>query len=235
MVSRHVMRWRGVLPVTTAALLLAACDGSHEDGPTGPSEQVVISGAVYEYGPFGAKPLANAPLDVSPRSMARIPFAVTDAEGQYTTTASPDLEYKLRVDAPGYYQPCYAGTFVSHAPATLNASVVSGDFLMSSGIPASMPLSMPLVSGRVFERSPQGTTKPIVGALVVADFSDPDFGGGPTPAASTLSDAEGFYVLCGIPNGIRIRATAPGYIEKELAVDITPSISKGHDFELVRR
>lgn len=195
----------------TTVLALISCG----DPPASPSPDLngpVISGTVYEYGPFERRPLANAPLDISPKEDYRIPSAVTDAVGRYTSTRQSNalgLEYKVRVDSPGYYQPCLAGT-VLRAETTLDAHVVSGSVLSTSGVPPSMPVAEIFVSGRVYERTAQGD-RPIPGATVIGNSSDPDFPDNPTPAATTLTDASGRYVLCGLRVGMGIIASAVGY------------------------
>ena len=206
------MRFTQKHPIlATTVLALISCG----DPPASPSPDLngpVISGTVYEYGPFERRPLANAPLDISPKSDYMIPSAVTDAVGRYTSTRQSNVlggEFKVRVDVPGYYQPCYAGT-VLRSETTLDAHVVSGSVLSTSGVPSSMPVVEIVVSGQVFDRTAQGD-RPIPGATVIGDSSDPDFSNNPTPAATTLTDGSGRYVLCGLRVGMGIIASADGY------------------------
>jgi hypothetical protein len=206
------MRLR-IHPPILAPIFLALI--SCGDPPASPSPEPngpVISGTVFEYGPFGRRPLAGAPLDISATFVYSIPSAVTDDVGRYTSTRQSNAlgsEYKVRVDAPGYYQPCYAGTVVS-SQTTLDAHVVSGSILLMSGVPSSMPVTDIVVTGLVFERTAQGD-RPIAGATVIGDSADPDFSSSPTPAATTRTDASGRYVLCGLKMGMQIVATAVGY------------------------
>ena len=143
--------------LATLALLLTSC-GDTPASPTPDLTGPIISGTVYEYGPFGRRPAANLPLDISPMADYATPSAVTDAVGRYTSRRQSNavgLEFKVRVDAPGYYQPCYAGTLL-RSETTLDAHVVSGSVLSTSGVPPSMPVAEIFLSGRVFERTAQG-------------------------------------------------------------------------------
>ena len=217
--------------LATAVLALISCG----DPPASPSPDLngpVISGTVYEYGPFGQRPLANAPLDISATEDYRIPTAVTDAVGRYTSTQQSNAlggALKVRVDAPGYYQPCIAAT-VLRSETTLDAHVISGSVLSTSGVPPSMPVAEIVVSGRVFERTPSGD-RPIPGATVIGDSSDPDNFNNPTPAATTLTDASGRYVLCGLNEGMKIIASTVGYQSSYSGVGVGGTI----DFALAPR
>ena len=103
--------------------------------------------------------------------------------------------------------------------------------LLLAGLPASVPLKDPIVSGRVVERTAQGD-RPIPGASVIVDFADYDTIPGPAPFITTLTDSQGHYVVCGTAIGtIRVRAT--GYDGDARGIDL--SRPTAHDFALVRR
>ena len=236
---RH--QWRTALNAFTvravallgAGTLLAACGAENSQSwpPTSPTPRVSISGTVYEHGPLGQRPLANAPVDVSSRWDYFIPMVVTDANGRYSAKGFGETEYKARVDSPEYYQPCYASAFLRSLDVTIDAHVVSGATLTSTGLPASVPLKDPIVSGRVVERTAQGD-RPIPGASVIVDFADYDTIPGPAPFITTLTDSQGHYVVCGTAIGtIRVRAT--GYDGDARGIDL--SRPTAHDFALVRR
>jgi Na+/glutamate symporter len=63
-----------------------------------------------------------------------------------------------------------------------------------------MPITQPVLIGFVFERTLSGVT-PVAGVRVSVDFSG-GFGGW-EPSATTLTDAAGRYLLCGIANATR--------------------------------
>jgi hypothetical protein len=208
----------------------AACaDGQSPVPPTAPTLRVTISGTVYEHGPFGQRPLPNTPVDVSSRWLYFIPTVVTDVNGRYSAQGHEQTEYKARVDSPGFYQPCYAGTFLQSLPVTLDAHVVSGDTLVSTGLPETLPLIDPVVRGRVFERTPHGE-QPIAGASVIVDFGDYENLRSPAPFITTLTDNQGRYVVCGAASGT-IRVRASGY---DGDAEVIPSPTS-YDFVLVRR
>ena len=72
----------------------------------------------------------------------------------------------MRAEKVGYGQPCrtlLAGT-------TVDLHVVSDALLSTSGIPASLPITQPTLSGRIVEQTPQGL-QPVAGARVTGDFS----------------------------------------------------------------
>ena len=226
------MRVKTLMVVLLHGFLLAACGQDRASGwPTAPMPPVAISGTVYEHGPFGQRPLANIPLDVSDRWTYSIPMVVTDAVGRYSARGHEQTEYKARIDAPGYFQPCYAGTFLRSLEVTLDAHVVSGDTLVSSGMPSTLPLVEPVISGQVFERTPQGN-RPISGASVVVDFADYDTIPGPAPFITTLTDSQGRYTVCGTTGGL-IRVWASDFDGDAKA--IAPDRISTFDFALVRR
>lgn len=226
------MRVMILMVVLLYGFLFAACGQDRAPGwPTAPTPPVAISGTVYEHGPFGQRPLANIPLDVSSRWTYFIPMVVTDANGRYSARGHEQTEYKARVDAQGYYQPCYAGTFLRSLEVTLDAHVVSGDTLVSSGMPATLPLIDPVISGQVFERTNQGN-RPISGASVIVDFADYDTIPGPAPFITTLTDRQGRYTVCGTAGGL-IRVWASGFNGDATAID--PNRNSNYDFAMVRR
>ena len=76
----------------------------------------------------------------------------------------------------------------------LNVFLVPDAVLRDVGLPASFPVAQPTLSGIVFEATSNGK-KPVAGAQIVADYSG---GLGWGPAATTVSDRTGRYILCGL-------------------------------------
>ncbi len=100
----------------------------------------------------------------------------------------------------------------------LDVYVVSTALLSTTGVPASMPVVQPTLSGLVFERTPEGI-RPIAGATVVGDFSG---GNGWGPSATTISDGAGRYLLCGVTDaglGLFLWVAQAGYREASTPVD----------------
>jgi hypothetical protein len=76
----------------------------------------------------------------------------------------------------------------------LDVVLVRESAIREAGVPVSFPLTEPTLSGIVFESTERGKT-PVAGARVTADYSG---GLGSGPAANTITDRAGRYVLCGL-------------------------------------
>ena len=76
----------------------------------------------------------------------------------------------------------------------LDVFLVPESVLRDVGLPASFPVAQPTLSGTVFEATNNGK-KPVAGAQIVADYSG---GLGWGPAATTITDGAGRYMLCGL-------------------------------------
>ena len=88
--------------------------------------------------------------------------------------------------------------------------LVSDALLSTTGLPGSMPIVHPVLTGRVFHRTELGEL-PIAGASVVLDFSG---GMGWAPSARTMTDASGRYLLCNARDvgfGFYALVSKPGY------------------------
>jgi hypothetical protein len=174
--------------------------------PTGAVSTLTITGMVTEEG----RPIANAGVSVDPVvdptgiSVAIVgesgePFGgTTDAGGHYRLT----LYFYNRVPQQvtlwgltfkdGYVQQCATKTTVVGETATLDLRLTSIGNL-STARPMSDPGSR-TASGILFETTASGP-HPVQGATVGwYDFFDESDG-----MAHTLTDANGFYLLCGLP------------------------------------
>ncbi len=121
----------------------------------------------------------------------------------------------MRAEKVGYSQPCRTPV----AGTTVDIHVVSDALLSTSGIPASLPITQPTLSGRIVEQTPLGV-QPVTGARVTADFSG---GMGWEPSASTTSDRDGGYLLCGVdkgPLGLALYIEKTGYRSALIPVDL---------------
>jgi len=127
---------------------------------------------------------------------------VTDGAGRYEV---PGLirEYVMVGVRPqhDYLSPCSARLWLWGGYA-VNVHVVSRALLLSTGMPGSMPpLSKvsdqphsDVVSGFVTEKAPDGTVRPVAEASVEHLYGDGRSG---RPTGFTLTNADGYYVLCG--------------------------------------
>jgi hypothetical protein len=197
-----------------ACVLGIACGGSQTVVPTAPTppanDRVTrsISGFVRETTPQGAKPVGGvtvfawvelgAPGAGSLSGIAgysTLAGETTDSSGHYILANVPDgAAVTLQLSKAGYVQQCAAPTVEVRADATLDLQLVARANISAdpSGV-APVDRTPRVVSGVVFESTPSGR-QPIAGAFV---YFEPllDF-----PAATTTTDANGRFFLCGISN-----------------------------------
>jgi len=215
---------------------LSLCSACSEDrtpvtpsGPVPPSV-FVLSGTVYEHGPFGVRPLGSVPLEVPLATSS----AVSNAGGQYR------VEFEgwrgpgprtVRAAASGYRQPCRAAITLVDGENILDVHLVRESVLSTTGIPASLPVVEPYVSGQVFERTAQGDL-PVKGALVSGEFGW-DLRDEPIVEVATLTDASGHYLLCGVESATGVSVVASGYAFARATVNLARA--RSYDFALERR
>jgi hypothetical protein len=219
-----------LLFVAVAVAFVSACNSSPSSPsvappPTPQPVVTTVAGTVWESTITGRQPLPGVGIDLSPEFQYWPPTTTTDAQGHYQVTTIHGTG-KVRAELAGYSQPCRVPVT---ATTGIDVYMVSNALLATTGIPSSMPIVPPTLTGLVFEQTPQGR-RPIVGATVIGDFS---YGYGWAPSATTQSDATGRYLLCAVQSvydAFGVVASAPGYAEKELGVDI-PAIST-FDIEL---
>jgi hypothetical protein len=166
--------------------------------PPPPGNGPSVSGVVYVHGPAGRQRLAGfrfslvwdySPWDDYPTTV------VTDEFGRYAANrGEPGVVGIAIPDSAGYHAPCPAGFDNLAANRTMDIHVVPDTTLTTTGVPSSMPTTVPRVSGTVFERTSDGK-QPVVGATV---FLNPTLGLGEVLSVS-LTDAEGTYLVCAAP------------------------------------
>ena len=216
---------RRVLFLLSLSVVTAACAEDHAPvSPSGPVTPFVLSGTVYEHGPFGQRPVPNFVLEVAGDSGYLSPQR-TDDGGRYRfSLTTPDVA--LRARATGFVQPCSA-TAVVTGDTTLDVHIVPDSVLVTSGIPSSMPIVEPQISGRVFERTASGD-RPVIGARVHSAFK---VGRWDWSEVVTATDASGRYLLCGVKDKTSIYATTSGYTSKDATVDLNRTTT--YDLELL--
>jgi hypothetical protein len=218
---------RNLLLVSVVVLAIGCRNGSPTspgaDAPVVPAGTAVavnssLSGVVYESTPAGLRPLAGVPLDVSVEYQSWSPRVTSDAQGRYALPGTGLL--KVRAEYPGYSQPCRAAANVTEPETTVNVYLVSDAVLSTIGVPASLPVVSPAISGRVVEQTAAGV-RPVPGATLIMDFSG---GLGWAPSATTVSDVDGRYMLCGIRDvagsGLLLFVNKPGYADAVLAMPV---------------
>ena len=134
-----------------------------------------------------------------------------------------------------YHAPCPSGLDVLTADATMDIHVVADATLSTAGVPPSLPVSGPSVSGGVFERVQEGL-RPVAGVTVDLSIGDP----GNLIHSVTLTDARGAFLLCASPPGagvgqnVSVIALKDGY--REGIQQVVLSGDEDHvNFEIVRQ
>ena len=119
----------------------------------------------------------------------------TDGSGRYELIDLPGSAIVIVdawVDGHAYVQQCAAPPIRMEADATVNMQLVSKENVSSS--PEGIPLApgFRFVSGVILENTPEGQ-RPVRGTMVDYEpYMD-------SPAAFTFTDANGRYLICGIP------------------------------------
>jgi hypothetical protein len=124
---------------------------------------------------------------------------------------------KVRVEKEGYSQPCRSAVALVEE-TVMDIYVVSDAILSTSGLPASMPVVQPTLWGTVFESSTEGV-RPVHGVKLTGDFSA---GLGWAPSATTVTDAAGRYLLCGVDGvmGLELLVQRTGQPNRSVPVDV---------------
>jgi hypothetical protein len=122
----------------------------------------------------------------------------SDVNGRYAIFGLPSGAVTIAPSIESDYRaPCPAGTDDLRGNATFDVHVVSTTLLSTVGAPASMPKTSLWISGVVFETTSEGV-RPIAGARVDLAGDDSDR----SVFSTTLTDAEGRYLLCTAPPGV---------------------------------
>lgn len=211
---------------------LSVCSACSEDrtpvtpsGPVPPSV-FVLSGTAYEHGPFGQRPMPNVALEISSDAQHLAPLS-TSTDGRYSLSTSSS-EIAVRARADGFRQPCGAASVLTR-DTTLDVHLVPDTVLLTTGIPASMVVSEPHISGRVFERTVSGD-RPIKSASVFGHFDV----GMSWSTVDTVTDASGRYLLCGLKDRTLLYFGADGY-RPGGGVTINLDSTTAYDLELFPR
>jgi hypothetical protein len=177
--------------------------GSVPLGTPGPG--LILSGVVST----AQGPVKGADISVwvsQSNSGRHFGVVTTDAQGRYSLNGVPQGFVVMYASRGGYTQPC-AATLAFNMNATLNIELVSLD----SPLPP-RTIAAPTLSGIVFETT-EGGRRPIGGVDILMEWL-PDL-----VTATTRTDAEGRYLLCGVPTGhIDVSALKVGYGITDVAV-----------------
>ena len=230
------------LLAVTAAVAALACHDKVPTAPAVPNSEnplssliptslFTLSGVVYESTADGVRPLAGVPLDVSVEYQQWPPKVTSDNEGGYAVILRRG-QFKVVAEKAGFVQPCRANIDLQQNSA-LDIFLVSNELLAKRGIPSSLPIIEPTISGLVFELTASGV-KPVAGALVVIDFTA---GLGWAASATTVSGPDGRFLLCNVTDvgfGIGISASLSPALRSDFMYLSSP-FPKIIDIEVTRR
>jgi hypothetical protein len=172
-----------------------------------------ITGTITEFGPLGQRPVEGARIDVylyASNGSGHWMSDVTEADGRYelwgifTNAIAVLSASKGDSLANSYRQPCVHELTVT-SDMSVDIEIVPQLAGGAAATAAARRGTGPFLTGVVFGQGPDGTRAPIPDAVVSLD-------GDVAPlAATTITDANGRYVLCGIPRGSHeFAATAAG-------------------------
>ena len=241
---------RRLVTMCLLAVVLAGC-GASTLTPTAPSPAPLptvsspfspgslvgpntVGGMITEMTPQGPRPVAgvsvSAWVDLG-RSGYSYMWAngarATDPNGRYQLANLPDgASVTLQVWKEGYVQQCAAPTFKAGGDTMIDLRVVSKALVSADPASVSPPAAgYRNISGVVYENSSDGR-RPLAGAFV--DFEPfEDF-----PAALTLTDPQGRYLLCGIPEGRSAELGASVNVNRIAYVTVAPFQTTGADIEI---
>lgn len=208
-------------------------------GPTflaTPGVTRTITGTITELGPQGQQPVAGARIDVflyaSSGRGGHWMSDVTEADGRYELwgifTNAIAVLYASKGQGLDYLQPCVHQVLVTNDMSRDIEIVLRSAGGMAANAAARRGTG-PFLTGIVVGQSPEGTRVPLPSAVVSL--------GGDVPRATTITDSDGRYLLCGVPRGSNeFAATAEGGYDifKNPVRSIDVSGDKTLDVELRR-
>ncbi len=195
-----------------------------------PVGNLSVTGVVYESTGAGRRPLGDVAIDISVEYQSWPATIRTDADGRYVRSFRA-VRVRSSSLRRSQVQPA-SRVPIADTNGDQDVYLVSNDTLSITGVPSSMPIAQPTLTGLVFERTPQGI-EPVAGAHVVLDFTG---GMGWAPSATTNTDAAGRYLLCNVVDitgfGLYALVSKPGY--GQLYVPVPRASTGSFDVELRR-
>jgi len=177
-----------------------------------PNSGATVSGRVYVHTADGVVPAAGATvfgwIETASGGRSTGPI-VTDADGNYSFIPGINAT-RVRVNAmsAGLYQPCAVTLDSPAAGATQDVHLISDLAQLGANLPDVFMMQGTLLSGLVFETTSQGR-QPLANAAIQLDGQD----GNGLLIATTLTDGEGRFLLCGVPasSGLYLFANKDGF------------------------
>lgn len=188
--------------IVTAALGTTACDGSTTLPPVSPTPvnpYATVAGMVWLHDTSGVKPYSNVQLSAWVQTGS--PGQGSSGQRLGPTSAGPDGRYSLTVPSGAYvrvnaypgHQPCVTAIASATGSSNLDVHIIVDPAQLGAHLPSELLIHTPTLSGRVFETTALGR-QPVPDVLVELDM----LGGLGDVSATTLTDSDGGYVLCGL-------------------------------------
>jgi hypothetical protein len=195
------------LLIGVSIVLAAACGGSTPVNPVSstplppapappPGPRATISGTVWIHEANGLRPDVNRWMfgwvqqAIVGSTTGQIP---TDGNGRFTFTVPLGAQVRLQGSHTDTYQPCQV-VVRADGDVTRDIHLVADRQQLGAQIPAELLSNMPFVSGVVYEQTGDSGRMPLADVRVELD----GLGGLGWVAATTLTDASGRYILCGL-------------------------------------
>jgi hypothetical protein len=221
-----------------AVVAIAACDHSAaptlqpspSPGPSPVAENATIAGVVWQHASDGVKPLAAASVGgwvQAAGSGWRVGPIQTDGDGRYSFQVPANAWLRVEVFPP--YQPCVV-TISASSSVSHDVHIVADPKQLGAHLPAELLTDMPTLTGVVFENTPDGK-QPVSGVRLEVDML---YGLGDV-SATTLTDSDGRYVLCGlVGNSPYIYASKAGFRVGDVGTVSLTGANTIRDIELQR-
>jgi hypothetical protein len=185
-----------------------------------PGAMVTVSGTVWIHDAGSVRPDANGRMfgwvqeARQGRTTGQVP---TDGAGRFSFPVPIGAQVRLQSSITNGYQPCQVVVRADGDVAQDIHAVVDRQQL-GAQLPAEFLTHTPLISGMVFEQTDDGR-RPLPDVRVELD----GLGGLGWVAATTLTDANGRYVLCGLGDdrSTYLYASKTGYRLFESAVTLS--------------
>jgi hypothetical protein len=170
----------------------APAQSSPSASPPPVAQNATVSGVVWRHAADGVSPYGTASVwgwIQTERSGYRVGPTQSGADGRYSFTVP--IGALLRVQLAATYQPCVAAISAS-SHTDLGVHLVVDTAQLGAHLPAELLADTPTLSGVVFENTADGRQL-VPGVRVEVDML---YGLGDV-SATTLTDSDGRYVLCG--------------------------------------
>jgi hypothetical protein len=196
-----------VLVSGVSVVFAVACDGSAPSNPVSsaptpvvapaPTPSAIVSGTVWIHRTTGVTRYADGRIFgwvQQPTRGSTTGPVPTDADGRFSFTVPQGAQVRLQTAADGF-QPCQV-VVRANTDVTQDIHVIVDRQQLGSHLPAELLARTPVLSGVVYEDATEGRRTPLVDVRVSLDSLD----GLGFVAATTLTDADGRYILCGLDN-----------------------------------